>query len=391
MKDNVIDFWNYKSDKDESTGYEDVKEELSKYTKDEFDKLTDENEKIRYIDNVFNIYRSKNIFPIQYYNEKGMQKEIKKCIDKDVSQWDGKVLDIRANQGSSLCKYIFPNLHKVECKGVKNNSMYDRFYDDHKLKRAIKLSLSIKKGVSPSEIRTSLELIGGNVATNFKIMNAKALYEKYCPVNGVIYDFACGFGGRMLGALSSKNNYTYYGVEPCSETYEGLLKLGDEIEKVTNRKHSFEIVKAGSEENITDRENFVDFAFSSPPYFTLEKYSDEDTQCYIKYPTIESWFIGYVIPTIENIYKYLKDGAYYGVNIADFKVGNREIKFVDEWIKVSKIIGFEYVENIPMKLVVRKGAGHEKDEKKEGIFIFRKPIKESNSLTINDYLESEVA
>ena len=192
--------------------------------------------------------------------------------------------------------------------------------------------------------------------------------DRYCS----IYDFACGFGGRMLGALSSKNNYTYYGVEPCTETYKGLLKLGEEIEKVTKRTNSFEIIKTGSEEKITDREEFVDFAFSSPPYFTLEKYSDEETQCYIKYPTIESWFIGYVIPTIENIYKYLKKGAYYAVNIADFKVGNNEIKFVDEWIKASKTLGFEYVDYIPMKLVVRKGFGHENNEKKEGIFIFRK-------------------
>lgn len=356
-------------------GYEDVLEELKKYTREKYEKAK-ENEKEEIIENVFNIYRNKNIFPIQYFNENGIAKEIEKCIEKDVSDWDGKILDIKANQGSALCKYLFPNLHKIECKGNKDNSMWNRFFDNHKLKRAIKLSLSIKKGVTPSEIRTSMELIGGNVATNFKIVNAKALYEKYCPKNGIIYDFACGFGGRMLGALCSKNNYTYYGVEPCSETFESLLRLGNEIEKVTHRNNSFEIYKKGSEEQITDNVEFVDFAFSSPPYFSLEKYSDEETQCYIKYPTLEQWFIGYVVPTIENIYKYLKEGSYYAVNIADFKIGNQEIKYVDKWIEISKQLGFEYIENIPMKLTVRKGFGHEKEEKKEGIFIFKKPCEQ---------------
>lgn len=352
--------------------YEEVMDQLNKYSKDEYLKLQSEEEKQKYIDDIFNIYRSINKFPINYYDEKGIEEEIIKCINKDVSDWDGEILDFKANQGSSLCKYLFPNLHKVECKGVKNNSMWDRFFDDHKLKRAIKLSLEIKKGVSPSEIRSSLELIGGNVATNFKIINAKALYEKYCQKDGVIYDFSCGFGGRMLGALSSKNNYKYFGCEPCSETYDNLNILGKYIEKATNRTNSFKIFKNGSEEKILERKEFVDFAFSSPPYFSLEKYSDEDTQCYNKYDTLEKWFEYYVRPTIQNIYNYLKPNRYYAVNIADFKVGKKEIKFVDEWIKISKEIGFTYVKNIPMCLRVRKGLGHEQEEKKEGIFLFVK-------------------
>lgn len=361
--------WGYKSPSKKSNGYESVLNKLKKYSRKEFELLNDYEKEI-YIDEIFEIYRSVNLFPIMYFNEDGIADEIKKCVNKNV-EWDGEVLNLKNNQGSALCKYLFPNLSKVECKGAKNNSMYDRFYDDHKLRRAIKLSLSIKKGVTPSEIRTSLELIGGNVATNFKIMNAQALYEKYCPKDGVIYDFACGFGGRMLGALTSKNNYKYYGVEPCTETYDSLQLLGEEIEKTTGKENSYHVYKQGSEDKFTNQCEFVDFAFSSPPYFTLEKYSDEETQCYIKYPTLEEWFEGYVKPTIENIYTYLKPNSYYAVNIADFNVGKERVEYVDKWIELSKEVGFEYVKNIPMKLTSRKGFGHE-GEKKEGIFLFKK-------------------
>ena len=238
--------WNYVSKEEKSTGYEDVYDELKKYTSEAYKKLNDE-EKTEWIEHVFDIYRSKNIFPITYLNEIGCINEVKKCIEKDV-QFNNNTLDLKFNQGQQLCKFIFKNLHTVECKNAKNNSMISRFYDDHKLKRAIKLCFDIKKGVMPSDLRSALELIGGNVATNFKPMVAKALYEKYVPKNGVIYDFACGFGGRMLGALSSKNNYRYLGVEPCNDTYNNLMTLGNLIEKTKNKNNLFKVIKCGSEE-----------------------------------------------------------------------------------------------------------------------------------------------
>lgn len=214
------------------------------------------------------------------------------------------------------------------------------------------------------------------MATNFHPMKAKALYERYCPENGIIYDFACGFGGRLLGALSSKNNYRYFGVEPCVETYTHLNELGEYVERVTGKKNSFKIICSGSE-NYCPVENFCDFAFSSPPYFNLERYSEEETQCYNQYPNLDDWFKGYVEPTIKNIYKMLKHGAYYAVNIADFNLGSNRVEYVDKWIELSIKCGFEYIEKISMKVSTRRGFGHKDEnnntkEKQEGIFVFKK-------------------
>ena len=36
-------------------------------------------------------------------------------------------------------------------------------------------------------------------------------------------------------------------------------------------------------------ENHFDTIFTSPPYFNVEKYSDEDTQSYVRYKNIDSW------------------------------------------------------------------------------------------------------
>lgn len=366
--------WSYKSKSDTSSGYEDLMDKFKEYTRERY-LASDDEGKAKMVDELFEIYRRINIFPITYFNENGVAKEIKKCIDKDVEFKEG-TLALRFNQGSTLCKFMFPNLNDVDAK-VKNNSLIDRFYDDHKLKRAIALSLSIKRYALPNEVRCALELIGGNVATNFKPMVAKALYEKYCPENGIILDSSAGFGGRMLGALSSKKNYMYVGIEPCTETVVHLKELGQAIEKVTGRVNSYKVLCKGSEEFNLSREYF-DFYFTSPPYFNLEMYCDEETQSCVKFPTLEEWIDGFVKPTIQNAYYMLKKGRYYAINIADFNIGTRRVEFVDTWLGICKEVGFEFVERIEMKLETRRGSGT-KDEstgadkkKAEGIYVFKK-------------------
>lgn len=366
--------WNYQSLENCSTGYEDVINILKSYTKDKYTKSSEE-EKQAIVNEVFNIYRSKNLFPIQYYNSDGIYAEIQKCIDKEVN-FENNILDLKFNQGQSLCRFLFPNIINVVC-GNDKRTLYNKFYDDFLLKRSIMFCLNYKNTnnpITPSSLKDGLEMSGGGVPKNFSPMKAKALYERYCPKNGVIYDYACGFGGRMLGALSSKNNYKYIGVEPCMETYTYLNELGLYIEHVTDRENSFKIYCMGSEDYLGE-ENSIDFAFSSPPYFNLEQYSDEITQCYNKFPTLEEWFEGYVKPTIENTYKMLKPNSYYAVNIADFKIGNNKVDFVDKWIEYAVNEGFKYIEQIYMKLQSRRGEGHDLDNlrsKKEGIFIFKK-------------------
>lgn len=361
--------WNYESPTKKSTGYEDVKDLLKSYTSEEYKKASDKR-KEEMVEEVLAIYRSKNIFPIIYFNEEGAKEEVVKAINKEVYIKDN-VLDRNFLQGQALCRFLFPNMALAKSVRESRPCIYERFFIDRDLRDAIKFAFTYKDNCSPSQIKGSLEMTVQS-PSNFLTMKAKALYEKYTPKNGVIYDFACGFGGRMLGALSSKNDYTYIGVEPCEETYTNLLKLGELVESVTKRNNSYKIHKIGSED-FKGEANSIDFAFSSPPYFSLEQYSNEPTQCYIKFPILEEWLEGYVRETIKNIYYMLKPGAYYAVNIADFKLHNKIVKYVDEWLRISEEEGFEYVEEIYLKVQDRCSIDRKNANKKEGIFIFKKP------------------
>lgn len=186
----------------------------------------------------------------------------------------------------------------------------------------------------------------------------------------------CGFGGRLLGCLSSKKNFRYVGTDPCTETMYHLHELGDYIEMVTGREDSFELHCCGSEEFRGPAES-VDFAFSSPPYFDLEVYSNEETQCFNKFPVLEEWLEGYVRATIKNIYHMLKRGAVYAVNIADFTVGgSKTVAYVDEWIRISTEEGMPLYDTVYLGVTARAGSAQQAagELKKENILIFKKPL-----------------
>lgn len=204
-------------------------------------------------------------------------------------------------------------------------------------------------------------------------MRAKAIYEKFCPKNGVIYDYSCGFGGRMLGALTSNNNYTYIGCEPCTDTYNNLNTLGEYIEKVTKRKDSYIIHNSCSEDLILEEES-IDFAFSCPPFFGLERYADEPTQSIRRHPSYRQWLEDYVRPTVKHCFAALKDDGLYGVDIVDFNWKNIQYNLVNDWCKIVLEEGFEFVDSYP--IISRSRKVDSTDTNTEKVYIFKK--KEAN-------------
>lgn len=285
-----------------------------------------------------------------------------------------------AGVGTTLCNYLFPNLFDVPSKHDLDKkdaeTLFKKFHNDAYLSRAIKFCFSYKNGCpTPTNVMGGLRLVG-SAPTNFRPMNAKAVYERFCPEGGTVYDFCCGFGGRLLGCLSSKKNFRYVGTDPCVETMYHLHELGDYIEMVTGRDDSYELHCCGSED-FRGPDESVDFAFSSPPYFDLEVYSTDETQCFNKFPELDQWLEGYVRATIKNIKYMLRRGCVYAVNIADFTVGGgNTVAYVDEWIRISTEEGMPLYDTVYLGVTARAGSAQQAagELKKENILIFKKPL-----------------
>ena len=362
-------------------GYDDYNHIFSKYRNihEEFP-LYEEAKKKDIVDELFEIYRSVNIFPIAYYSKYGIEKAITQLYNNQ-PYYDGKILQNKANTGLKLCKWTHPIQHQIT-RNDKDPNMLTKFYDDDILKKAIKGSITTNKSADPAHVLNFLTLIG-STATNFKPLSAQAMVERYTPYGGVVFDSSQGIGGRILGTLTSQKNLTYIGSDPWKETNICNAKIGQYCEEVLGRKNSYKLFCIGSEKARFGQE-FADFSFTSPPYWNLEVYSGDITQCYNMFPELNKWFRGFVGPTIKNTYDVLKPGAFYCVNIADFNCGGKVVNYVDTWKSFAEQVGFEYIHTGRMLLTSRIGAGVKntkrdvENTKSEPILVFRKPLDMNN-------------
>ncbi len=369
MLQQIYNFWGIKPQHitaDVFTGYEEHYTLLDTFTTEVYQKDPEDT-----IQQVFDLYRSVGLLPITYYTEGGLRDEIRKFALTSGNNVDNGRIGLGNNQGQTINRFIFTNMMTAEPKGRGSNSLMDRFNNDKKLQRAIRICFEFREGnrlVYPTAVRRALELVSGENVQNFKPLNARAVAEHLCPnLWGRVYDYSAGYGGRLLGITTSNMRYDYTCIDPNTETVERLNYLNTLVANPGT------IIQNVSEEYQPED---MDLAFSSPPYFNLEKYSDEETQCMVRYTSMAEWFDGYVAPTMQNIHRGLNSDGVFATNIADYKsYGNKEYFVVEDWIKMAEKIGFKHTDTIKMMLNTRPGVGNDKlagREKYEGVYVFKK-------------------
>jgi len=181
MIETLHNIWNIKQvEGDEFTGYESVYDKL-----DAFDKAQYDQDPEGTIEKVYNIYRSINLVPIVYYTHRGLVDAVRKFSKLSYNNVDNGKIGLGNNRGQTINRFLFPNMMTAEPKGRGSNSLRDRFFDERKLKRAIRICFEFRTGdrlLRPTQLRTALELVTGENVTNFKAQNAKAIVEHLCPV-----------------------------------------------------------------------------------------------------------------------------------------------------------------------------------------------------------------
>jgi len=55
-----------------------------------------------------------------------------------------------------------------------------------------------------------------------------------------------------------------------------------------------------------------DFALTSPPYFDVEVYAEEDTSS-MRYPKFDIWVQGFYLPMMRKVAAHLKQGAVFAL------------------------------------------------------------------------------
>lgn len=275
----------------------------------------------------------------------------------------GKLLPIN-NAGVDLVNSFMPNILKV----YKSNlpSWHSILTDSNLIDQVLQKMIDSKIRINVNNLKNTIRSMNTVAEVyNFRPLTARYIYENFVPQNGIVYDYSCGFGGRMLGAAISANSVKYIGTDPNTETHSNLLKLKDFLVDSGFEATRFEIYNECSEDfKLPELEGKVDAAFSSPPYYDIERYCDEPTQSWIKHRTYSSWFNDYMKKTIENIFFYLKPGGKFIINIKN--IGSYAL--ASDIQKISEAMNFKLIDTLELEFPHYKSKG----PRTEPVMIFEK-------------------
>lgn len=273
---------------------------------------------------------------------------------------------------TGICKFFCHKFYEATEKGKK--TMIEVFNDDASLKKLIKNRLGLDwydpinnpEGTEETFALSFRMMVQGLRSSRlvpsvsiFKPDIAKYMYMKYSDEGDTVFDYSCGFGGRMLGAAACGRKYI--GVDPWTT---------DELQKIINYLDLKNITLINNvSENVNIGENTIDFSFSSPPYvtdksFIKEFYCKDDTQAYAKGTMY--FYDEYWRGTLINIKNMLKPNKWFGLNVT---------RDCYKMVEIATEYFGEPIEEVQLRLVKSHLSGKSKEKnnsiKYEPIFMFK--------------------
>ena len=217
----------------------------------------------------------------------------------------------------------------------------------------------IDKGV----LRTMISL-RKYICSQFKPNVAKVLYDKLGSKN--ILDFSAGWGDRLAGFYASETSEYYLGIDPRKENHPIYEEQAEFYHKhmtvfEVQKKCDFEEFPA-EDFNYSEYPMEFDTVFTSPPYFSVERYSYDDTQSWVRYKDIDDWNKKFLQKTIEKLWPSIKSGGYLCVNISDVYASTKSTK---SWLEIcnpmndfiSTFSDSEYQGCLGMEMAKRPNSG----------------------------------
>ena len=220
--------------------------------------------------------------------------------------------------GNDVVDY-FTFVERLNTKGKYNANFYDFLWniEEFKKKKFIQ-NMLIYYETTKNKNNTKNQYVVYKEVYNicisainiFRPVIAMEIYARFKPT--AILDFTCGWGGRLVGACAL-NIPRYIGIDinknlkHCYEKLENFLQ-----EHETPSLASSTDIQLFIQDALTfDYQSIeYDMVFTSPPYFSLEKYSFNTV-----YASKEEMKNAFYIPLFQKTYQHLKHGGHYCLNV----------------------------------------------------------------------------
>jgi len=217
--------------------------------------------------------------------------------------------------------------------------------------------------MKPVEIEGKTELRGGSltdksyisafrlgtyIATQFKPNVAKTIYQMTNAKR--VLDTSCGWGDRLAGFFASDAT-EYIGCDPNPNTYKQYLKQIETYNSFLSQPKKVTIYNCGAEDLPWDKIDNIDCAFTSPPYFSTERYNEggekEENQSWFKFDEYSKWRDDFYLPVAK---KSMERSKHMFVNIMDPNIKNKRYYSSDELVDSLKD---NFVGQIGMRIMQR--------------------------------------
>jgi len=172
--------------------------------------------------------------------------------------------------------------------------------------------------IGKRELRTMIGL-RKYICAQFKPNVAKIFYEMMNAET--VLDFSMGWGDRLAGFYSAMTTKHYVGIDPRTENHALYKKQSDFYESHTgffeNEKKVDFFESPAEDFDFSPYVDYFDVVYTSPPYFSVERYSYDDTQSWVRYKKIEDWNENFLHKVLGKIIPTVKSGGTIAINIAD--------------------------------------------------------------------------
>jgi len=272
-------------------------------------------------------------------------KKIKDIDMNDVEEEMNKLIEIgknahtlseRSQIGNNIVDY-FTFVERLETKGKYNTNYFEfvenieKFKEKKFIQNMLKYYKEVKnKNNTKHEYKVLKEVynICISAINIMRPLNCMEIFTKYNAKK--VLNFCAGWGGSMVAA-ASLNIECHYGIEINSDLREPYKNLIAYLQKKSDTKFYNYICDASIDFDYSIIE--YDTVFSSPPYYSLEKYNNN-----ISYSSKKEMDEKFYKPLFSKSYQYLQPGGYFIINVCKEVYDN----------VLKELLG-EYYEAFPLK------------------------------------------
>lgn len=263
-------------------------------------------------------------------------------------------LVLRSVNTGNMASDYFHQENRWKCDSINAPSPLRTWQTEKFRLTLLKGLFSLKmKQVTMAELRSLIGL-RKYIASQFRPSAAKAIIQRYNAKT--VLDFSSGWGDRLAGFLAS-DAVEYYGIDPNHHLLDGYRQqyaahVGFDDKWVSN------IV--GGAEDVTSYANVfpVDLVFTSPPYFNIERYTQDATQSFKKFKKLDQWLEGFLFKALTHSWEHLRVGGHMVINISDVYSNHTINKICDPMNDfINQLDGAKYVECIGYEMKKRPNSG----------------------------------